>query len=221
MDVWIEGPRNSGSPLLRFLLLVLGLLWGLLPGGVTLLGAQGELLSPPPPLEEPSQPPLPPQYQVGPEDVLEILVWRNEHLSVTVTVRPDGKISMPLLGDIQAAGQTPAQIQQQITERLREFIQNPRVAIIVREVNSRAFYILGEIAQPGKYPLNTEITILQAIALAGGFTEWADKNRIILLRKRPGHPEGERIEIRYRDILSGADPKANVVLEPGDTIIVP
>lgn len=160
-------------------------------------------------------------YRIGPEDILEISVWKNQDLSAMAMVRPDGMISMPLLGDIQASGKTPIELRDAIMERLKEFKEEPTVSIIVKEVNSHAFFIMGEIARPGKYPLKSETTILQAITIAGGFTQWADKDKVLVLRKSPSQPEGQRIIVRYKYIVSGKDPKANIGLKPGDTIIVP
>jgi polysaccharide export outer membrane protein len=161
-------------------------------------------------------------YLIGPEDVLEISVWKNQDLSISMAVRPDGMISMPLLGDILASGKTPSELQNVIKERLKEFKQEPQVAVIVKETNSYSFFILGEITRPGKYPLNGEITVLQAIALAGGFTQWAEKDKVLILRKfLTSSSEPLRITVRYKDIVSGKDDKANVDLKPGDTVVVP
>lgn len=158
-------------------------------------------------------------YIFGSEDVLEILVWKNEALSRTVSIRPDGKISLPIVGDIQAAGLTATQLRDSIKERLREFKETPEVSVIVREVNSLAVFVMGEVARPGKLQLRSETTLLQALSLSGGFTQYADPENILLLRREGG---GEtRIRIRYKDILSGRNPDGNVLLHRGDTILVP
>jgi polysaccharide export outer membrane protein len=159
-------------------------------------------------------------YLIGPEDVLDISVWKNQDLSITVVVRPDGMISMPLLGDIPASGNTPAILQNHITERLKQFVQDPKVAVIVREANSQVYFVMGETIRPGKYPLKSDTTVLQALAISGGFTQWADGNSLVILRKTPGK-EAHRIVIRYKDIVSGKSPKTNIMLNPGDTVIVP
>ncbi|MBI5197226.1 MAG: polysaccharide biosynthesis/export family protein, partial [Nitrospirae bacterium] len=158
-------------------------------------------------------------YLIGPEDVVEISVWKNQDLSLTVAVRPDGMISMPLLGDIQAGGTTPTELQESIRDRLKEYVGDPTVSVIIREIQSQAFFILGEVMRPGKYPFKSETTILQAVSIAGGFSQWAEKDRIIILRKDPGRPEEGRITIRYKQIVSGKDPNANVLLKSGDTVV--
>lgn len=158
-------------------------------------------------------------YTLGAEDVVEILVWKNEALSRTVSLRPDGKISLPIVGDIQAAGLTATQLRDSVKERLREFKETPEVSVIVREVNSLAVFVMGEVARPGKLQLRSQTTLLQAISLSGGFTQYADPENILLLRREGG---GEtRIRIRYKDIVSGRNPDGNLLLQRGDTIVVP
>ena len=121
-------------------------------------------------------------YTIGPEDVLEITVWRNTDLSKVVAVRPDGRISLPLIGDVGAAGRTAAELAGAIAEKLKEFKENPQVSIVVKEVNSYAIYVLGEVTKPGKYPLKSKTTLLQAITLASGFTPAAARNKIVVFR---------------------------------------
>ncbi len=159
------------------------------------------------------------RYILAAEDVLEVLVWRNENLSRTVTIRPDGKISLPLIGEVQAAGLAPTQLRDAIKERLKEYKETPEVSVVVREVNSLSVFVLGEVVRPGKLQLRSETTLLQAITLVGGFTQFANYNNIVLLRK-----EGDRetrIRIKYRDIINGKNPSGNVVLRRGDTVLVP
>ncbi|MBI5197925.1 MAG: polysaccharide biosynthesis/export family protein [Nitrospirae bacterium] len=161
-------------------------------------------------------------YLIGPEDVLEIYVWKNQDLSTTTVVRPDGMISMALLGDIQASGKTPTELQNIITERLKEYQQEPKISVIVREANSYSFFILGEVIHPGKYTLKAETTVLQAIALAGGFSQWAEKDKVLIIRKAlTQETDAQRITVRYKDIVSGKDDRANLYLKPGDTVVVP
>jgi polysaccharide biosynthesis/export protein len=160
-----------------------------------------------------------PDYLLGPEDVLDVLVWKNADLSRTVSVRPDGKISLPLIGDVQAAGLTSSKLRDSIEERLREYKETPGVSIIIREVNSFSVFVLGEVVRPGKFQLRSETTLLQALTLSGGFTQYAGSDRIILLRRIAGRET--RRQIRFSDIVNGKDPDANVVLQPGDTIVVP
>jgi polysaccharide export outer membrane protein len=163
-------------------------------------------------------------YLMGPEDVLEIIVWKNQTLSKVVTVRPDGKVSLPLIGDLQATGITPIQLRDEISERLTPYYREPpEVSVIVQQVNSH-FYILGEVQRPGRYVVKSGTKIIQAIALAGGFTPFASTNNIVLLRNgaesNNGHHESA-IKIPYRDIISGKNLQANLPLRTGDTIIVP
>ena len=160
-------------------------------------------------------------YLIGPEDVLEIQVWKNADLSRVVNVRPDGKCSLPLIGDVQAAGLSTVQLTEQITEKLLAYYQErPQVVIIVQQVNSNVFYILGEVRNPGRYIMKGGATILQGITLAGGFTDFASRNKISLIRRENGRNNKEsRIKVSYKDIVSGK--QDNILLNPGDTIIVP
>ena len=163
--------------------------------------------------------PLGAEYLIGPEDVLEINVWKNPDLSKTVVVRPDGMITLSLIGDIRAGGATGRKVQQAIRTLLKEYYkQIPEVTVTVAQVNSYPVYILGEVRQPGQYQLKRYTRVLQAVAMAGGFTEWAKKNKMILLRSNP-EKSSHRIQISYDEIVekSGPDP----FLHRGDTLIVP
>lgn len=163
---------------------------------------------------------LPPQdYIIGSEDSVEVQVWKNPDLSRTVTVRPDGKISLPLIGDVQAAGQSAAQLTEAVTEKLKAYYKEPaQVTVIVTQVNSYAIYILGEVKGQGKHLVRSGTTFLQAISLAGGFTPYASKNKITLRHRADDGTETVHL-IRYKDVLAGQ--QANLILKPGDTIIVP
>ena len=158
-------------------------------------------------------------YRIGNGDILEIITWKEPDFSTEVMVRLDGKITFPLLDDIQAAGHTTVQVKEAIQSRLKEYVENPTVTVILRNPVSRKFYILGEIAQTGEYPLVKDLTVLQAFALAGGFTEWASKREIILLRDEGG--KKRIISINYRNIMKGVDLDQDIFLQPNDTIIVP
>jgi polysaccharide export outer membrane protein len=160
-----------------------------------------------------------PEYYIGPEDVLEISVWRNADLSKQVAVRPDGRISLPLLGDIEANGLTPAELTSVIATRLKQFKETPAVSIIVQQVNSYAFYVLGEVGSPGRYPLKSKTTLLQAITMASGFTQTAARNRVVVFRPREG--KEEKLKASYLDIVMKDARNQNVLLKPGDTIVVP
>ena len=158
-------------------------------------------------------------YEIGAEDVLEIAVWQNPDVSRTVTVRPDGNISLPLVGDVKAAGLSPEQLKDSIREKLEPFMaSDPEVSVIVVQVNSKRFIIQGEVNRPGIYPLRTRMTITHAITLAGGFSEFARQNRIRVVRSWQGRQE--TIRVNYKRILKGR-PEEDVVLRPDDIIIVP
>jgi len=158
-------------------------------------------------------------YIIGPEDVLSINVWREEALTRQVPVRRDGKISLPLIDEIHAAGLTPLQLKEKLTLRLKDFIDNPNVSVIVTEANSQKVYVSGEVKTPGVYPLRGETTLLQIIPMAGGFTEWADQKKVLIIRKEGG--KDRRIVVNYKKIVSGEDMNYNIILKPGDTVIVP
>ena len=162
----------------------------------------------------------PNDYKIGAGDILEITIWKEPDLSrEEVLVRTDGKISFPLLNDVQAAGLTPLEMKRNMETGLKEFISNPFVTITVRSPESQKIYILGEVMNTGEYPLYKRLTVLQAFAVAGGFTEWASKKEIILLRREGG--EEKVIKVDYRKILKGKDFSGNVQIQPDDTIIVP
>jgi len=157
-------------------------------------------------------------YKIGPEDLLDISVWKNPELSRTVPVRPDGKVSLPLVNDIQAAGLTPTALRQQLIDRLAEFIPAPEVAVIVREVHSMKVAVVGSVKTPGRYEIKSAATVLEMIALAQGFTDFASRDRIVILRQENG--ESKRIPFNYRKVAAG-DEQANLVVQPGDIIVVP
>ncbi len=157
-------------------------------------------------------------YRIGPEDVLDVLVWKNAELSRTVPVRPDGKVSLPLVNDIQAAGLTPAELRQQLTQRLSEYVQAPEVSVIVKEVHSFKVSVQGAVRMPNQYEIKSDATVLDMLSRAQGFTEFADKNGIVVLR-RTG-VDTTRIEFNYKKAIDGRD-QANFLVQPGDVIIVP
>lgn len=159
-------------------------------------------------------------YLLGPEDVIEVLVWKNPDISRVITIRPDGKISLPLIGDIKAAGLSPVALSQEIIEQLKTFYKEPApVTVIVQQVNSYVIYMLGEVHKPGKYTVKSGTTFVEAITLAGGFTEFASFNKITLLRREETENKHAFFRIKYRDILSGR--QDNILLKPNDNIIVP
>jgi len=159
-------------------------------------------------------------YIIDGGDILEIITWKEPELSKEeVLVRTDGKISFPFLDDLQAAGLTPIELKQKIEAGLKKYVEFPYVTVQVKKPDSKKMYSLGEVLTTGEYPLEKRLTVLQAFALAGGFTEWASKKEIILLRYEDGKEKIYRVD--YRKIIDGKDPSNNLVLRPHDTIIVP
>ena len=160
-----------------------------------------------------------PNYVIGGQDVLDISVWKEAELTRVVPVRPDGKISLPLLNDVQAAGLTPTQLAAQITESLKKFVTNPQVTVIVTQINSQRIYILGEVNRAGAYPLLPNMTVLQGLSSAGGFTQFANLKKIYMFRMENG--KQLKYPFNYKDVINGKQPEENVVLRAGDTIVVP
>jgi len=158
-------------------------------------------------------------YVIGPEDVLYIHVWKEEALSRTVPVRSDGKISLPLVDEIQAAGLTPLQLKGTLLEKLKEFVSIPNVSVIVMEANSFKVYVSGQVRSPGVYRLRSETSLLQLIPMAGGFTEWANQKKILIIRKEDG--KEKHITVNYKKMVTGKEVSSANILKPGDTVIVP
>lgn len=159
-------------------------------------------------------------FVIGNDDLLAISVWKETELTKSVPVRSDGRISLPLVGEIQAAGRTPAQLEKEITEKLKNFITTPEVTVVVEKVNSRKYNVLGEVTKPGSYLLTTETTVMDAIAAAGGFRDFAKKSGVYVLRKGRDGQESH-LKFNYKDFVKGKNTAQNVKLEPNDTIIVP
>ena len=159
------------------------------------------------------------QYVIGAEDVLSIHVWKEDAFTRTIPVRMDGKISLPLVQEIKAAGLTPLQLKEVLTRRLKEFIENPVVSVTVTEANSYKVYVSGQVKTPGVYRLRSETSVAQIIPMAGGFTDWANQKKILIIRNENGREK--RITVNYRKIIRGSDTDSNVILKTGDTIIVP
>lgn len=158
-------------------------------------------------------------YIMGPEDVIEVAVWKEPDVSRVVNIRPDGKISLPLINDIQAAGLTAEELKEKIREALSSYLDAPNVSVTVQQINSLKIFIQGEVTAPGVYLLKSNYNILQAIALARGFTTWAKKDKIVVFRKN-----GDQIitiPVNYQKIISGEDPAQNINLQRDDTILVP
>jgi polysaccharide export outer membrane protein len=159
-----------------------------------------------------------PADKIGPEDMLHVSVWKEPDLTETLPVRPDGKISLPLLDDVQASGLTPTQLADAISTKLKKYLSDPRVTVIVTAMNSQKIYVLGEVTHSGTMPLQPNMTILQALASAG-FTQFANTKGIYVLRTDNG--KQQKIPVNYKALLKGASIDQNLVLRPGDTIVVP
>jgi polysaccharide export outer membrane protein len=159
-------------------------------------------------------------YVIGPEDVLAINVWRESEISRTVPVRPDVKITLPLIGDLQASGLTPLELRQIVAEKLKGYISNPEVAVIVQEVKSQKFNIVGAVLRPGSYSMAEKLTVLDAIAIGGGFQDFAKVKKIYVLRRNANGSE-VMLPFDYKAVIKGRKSDQNVELKPGDTVVVP
>jgi polysaccharide export outer membrane protein len=161
----------------------------------------------------------PVDYVIGPDDVLGVIFWREEAMSGDVVVRPDGMISVPLINDLKAAGLTPDQLRERLVEAASKFIEGPTATVVVRQINSRKVFVLGQVEKPGAVPLSGPTTILQLIALAGGLKEYANTKDIVVMRTENGITRS--FPFNYRDVLRGKKLEQNIELRPGDTLIVP
>jgi polysaccharide export outer membrane protein len=159
-------------------------------------------------------------FVIGNDDVLAVNVWKEPDVSRSVPVRSDGKISLPLVGEVQASGETPLKLEKDIAFRLKNFIDEPEVTVIVQQINSHKFNILGQVSKPGSYPLTNNATVLDAIALAGGFRDFAKQKSIYVLRQNADGSQ-KRIHFNYKEVVKGRNPDQNIKLEPRDTIVVP
>ena len=159
-------------------------------------------------------------YVIGPDDVLSIVFWKDKDLSAEVTVRPDGKVSLPLLNDIQAQGRTPDELRDALKQAAQAFVEDPNPTVMVKEIKSRRVFITGQVEKPGPYPLTGETTVLQLIAMAGGIREFADGSNITIIRKAD-NGRTEILPFNYRDVLKRKNLTQNVQLKPGDTVVVP
>jgi polysaccharide export outer membrane protein len=173
----------------------------------------------PAPLVVAPQVPPPPGYVIGPDDVLQVLYWREKDVSAEVVVRPDGMISLPLLNDVKAAGLTPEQLRDAVNQAATKFFEDPNVTINIKAINSRKVFITGSVAKAGPYPLSAPTTVLQLIAMAGGLTEFAKQKDISVMRSENG--KLLRFPFNYKDVAKGKNLKQNIELKPGDTGIVP
>jgi polysaccharide export outer membrane protein len=163
--------------------------------------------------------PVPPGYVIGPDDVLTVVYWRDKEMTTDAVVRPDGKISLPLLNEVQAAGLTPSELREHLTDESKRFIEDPNVTVVVKQINSRKVFVLGEVGRPGPHPLTAPTTVLQLLAAVGGLKEYADSKKIVVIREANGRQTTFRFN--YKDVITGKNLRQNIELMPGDTIIVP
>jgi polysaccharide export outer membrane protein len=161
----------------------------------------------------------PSDYRIGPEDVLGIVFWREPEMSGDVTVRPDGLITIPVIGEVQAAGKRPQELQDEIVAAASKYITGVNVVVVVRTINSRKIFVTGRVTTPGTYPIIGPLTVMQAIALAGGLTEFANSKDITILRTEKG--QSQKFNFNYQDIARGKNLEQNIQLKPGDTVVVP
>ena len=162
---------------------------------------------------------VPAGYIVGDSDVIHVNVWKEPEVSQTVVVRTDGNISLPLINEVRVSGMTPLQIQDLVAEKLKGFLNNPQVTVTVIEIRSKRAFITGEVSRPGTYSLNAQTTVLQLIAQAGGFTPFAKKDSIVVLRTEDGRQS--RLKFKYKEVVQGKKTEQNIALHPGDTVVVP
>ena len=176
-------------------------------------------VAPPPPPPGQQAEVAPDDYVIGPEDVLGVVFWREADISGDVTVRPDGRITLPVIGELQAAGLRPEELRQRIAAGAAKYLTEPNVAVVVRAINSRRIFVTGRVTTPGGHLLKGPLTVMQAIALAGGLTEYADAKNITVLRTINGRTS--RFPFNYKDVARGKKLEQNVLLLPGDTVVVP
>ena len=162
---------------------------------------------------------VPAGYIVGDSDIIRVNVWKEPEVSQTVVVRTDGNISLPLINEVKVSGMTPLQIQDMVAEKLKGFLNSPQVTVTVIEIRSKRAFITGEIARPGTYSLNAQTTVLQLIAQAGGFTPFAKRDSIVVLRTEDGRQS--RLKFKYKEVVEGKKTEQNIALHPGDTVVVP
>ena len=191
------------------------------PKPATPAAGQGKAATPPPNVAAASALGITPapDYVVGPGDVLAIVFWRENDMSVEVVVRPDGRISVPLLYDVEAAGLAPEQLRLKLITAAQRVVQDPNVTVVVKQINSRRVFITGQVGKPGPYPLLASMNVLQLISTAGGLLEYADGKNIVVMRTEKG--QSTNFKFNYKDVAAGKNLKQNIELKPGDTVVVP
>lgn len=158
-------------------------------------------------------------YQIGPGDVLNVYVWKEPELTRDITVMSDGRITYPLIGEIITQGLSVTELKDVMLEKLKKFIEAPEITVIVKESRSKRVYTIGKLLKPGPFLLEPDMTVVQALSTAGGFAEWADEKRIVVLRREGGREV--QLRFNYREFVDGKNPEQNILLKPGDTIVVP
>jgi polysaccharide export outer membrane protein len=167
----------------------------------------------------PGDPVVPPGYVIGTDDVLSIVYWKDKDMSADAQGRPDGRIALPLINEVVAAGLTPEQLREKLTEESKKYMEDANITVVVRQINSRRVFITGEVNKPGPYPLTATTSVMQLIAMAGGLREYANSKKIIIMRTENGRPTS--LPFNYRDVTAGKRLEQNVELKPGDTVVVP
>ena len=162
---------------------------------------------------------MPRNYVIGPDDVLGIVYWRDKEMSTDARVRPDGRIALPLINEVHAAGLTPEELQKRITDESKKYVEDASITIVVREINSRKVFITGQVNKPGVYPLTSTTTVIQLISLAGGLMEYANSKNIMIMRNEGGKQVS--LKFNYREVAAGKKLSQNIELKPGDTVVVP
>ncbi|WP_291984364.1 polysaccharide biosynthesis/export family protein [Luteitalea sp.] len=183
------------------------------------MAGAAQVASPAAPSAQPSAADVSADFTIGPEDVLGVVFWREAELSGDVTVRPDGKITLPVIGEVQAAGKRPQDLQAEIMTHAGKYLTDPNVVVVVRAINSRRIFVTGRVTSPGGHVLKGPLNVVQALALAGGLTEYANAKNISILRTVNGRTE--RFKFNYREVTAGKSLEQNIVLRPGDTVVVP
>lgn len=167
----------------------------------------------------PTDPAVPPGYVIGADDVLSIVYWKDKDMSADAKVRPDGRIALPLINEVHAAGLTPEQLHKKLTEESKKYMEDANITVVVREINSRRAFITGEVNKPGPYPLTSPTTVMQLISLAGGLRDYANSKKIMIMRSQNGKQVS--LSFNYKDVASGKNLTQNIELQPGDTVVVP
>jgi polysaccharide biosynthesis/export protein len=167
----------------------------------------------------PTDPVVPAGYVIGADDVLSIVYWKDKDMSADAKVRPDGRIALPLINEIQAAGLTPEQLHKKLTEESKKYMEDANITVVVREINSRKAFITGEVNKPGPYPLTSPTTVMQLISMAGGLRDYANSKKIMIMRSENGRQTS--LPFNYKDVASGKNLMQNIELRPGDTVVVP